>query len=433
MHQVTVKLPKLHGKQKEVDFSSAKFKLVRAGRRGGKTTYGARKAVKQFLKGRRVLLASPSLNQVDAFWQKINSYMFDAVEAGAVDANKTRRVMTFPGNKKGRIECRTARDADELRGGWGDDILLDEFAFLKNAEYGLHEVIEPMLLDTNGDLDIYSSPRAGSYFNKLDEKIEKGELDEWANFSFTSYDNPTLSLEALERLEKNAKARGGVRAFEQEILAKRLDEVAGALWKKDWFRYDAPTGEKGFRFVRIVVAVDPAVSSNPDSDETGIVVVAKGSNGLYYVLADYSGIYTPSGWANKVAWAYEFHKADRVIAEKNNGGELVRSNLKTITGAHFPILLVHASRGKYARAEPISALYEPDVKNPFSRVVHAPGYYIDEQTRTLKQHEHTPALDELESQMTTWTIDADFSPDRLDALTWGLWFLSQRESGVHSH
>ena len=64
-------------------------------------------------------------------------------------------------------------DADELRGGFADDILLDEFAYLKNAEYGLHEVIEPMLLDTDGDLDIYSSPRAGSYFNKLDEQIEK--------------------------------------------------------------------------------------------------------------------------------------------------------------------------------------------------------------------------------------------------------------------
>ena len=251
---------------------------------------------------------------------------------------------------------------------------------------------------------------------------------------FTSFDNPALSVEALERLKKNAIKRGGVRAYEQEILAMRLGEVAGALWRQTWFRYDPPITEKGFRFLRIVVAVDPAVSSNADSDETGIVVCAKGSNGLYYVLADYSGVYTPGEWAQKVAWAYEFHKADFVIAEKNNGGDLVKSNLKVYGGRNFPIHLVHASRGKFARAEPISAIYQPEPfkTNAIGRVIHSPGLFINDKGK-CEFHPNSPNLNALENQMTTWTIDADFSPDRLDALVWGLWFLSQRSSSSHSH
>lgn len=430
---VSVYFPDSHAKQIEIEQSTAKFKLIRAGRRGGKTTHGSKKAGKGFLQGRRIFLASPSINQVDAFWQKLNDYFFEAIEAGAVNANKSRRVMTFPNNKRGRIECRTARNADELRGGFADEVILDEFGYLKDAEYALHEVIEPMLLDTNGDLEIYSSPRAGSYFNKLDEQIDAGLLDEWANFAFTSYDNPHLSREALARMEKNAKARGGIRAFEQEILAKRLDEVAGALWKKAYFRYEPPLGVKGFRFVRVVVAVDPAVTASEDSDETGIVVVAKGSDGLYYVLGDYSGVYSPLEWAQKVAWAYEFHKADRVIAEKNNGGDLVKSNLRAAGGRNFPVTLVHASRGKFARAEPVAALYQPDPKTGSpGRVVHASGFTLDEKGKLVL----TPGLltlDKLETQLTTWTFDADFSPDRIDALVWGLWFLSQKSTVTVSH
>lgn len=431
---VEIYFPDPHPKQREIDENPAKFKLVRAGRRGGKTTHGSRKAAKKFLEGRRQMLASPSLNQVDAFWEKLNVYFYDAIEAGAIIANKSRRIITFPGNKPGRIECRTARDANELRGGWADDVYLDEFAYLKNAEYGLHEVIEPMLLDTNGNLEIYSSPRAGSYFNELDEKIDNGLLDEWANFAFTSHDNPHLSKEALERQKRNAIARGGVRAYEQEILAMRLGEVTGALWRQAWFRYDPPTS-KGFRFVRVVVAVDPAVSSNSDSDETGIVVVAKGSNGLYYVLADLSGVYTPLEWAQKVAWAYEFYKADRVVAEKNQGGDLVKENLKTSGGRNFPVWLVHASRGKVARAEPIAALYQPDPQGgefALGRVVHCPGLYIDDRGK-LSILPGSPDLKALENQMTTWTVDADFSPDRSDAAVWGLWFLSQKSTGAISH
>lgn len=395
-------LPVLHEKQKQIHFSPAKFKIAAAGRRGGKTTYGAYKAVKKFLFHKRILLASPSQNQVDAFWDKLREWFFDAIEAGAIIKNEQRRIMTLPFNQKGRIECRTARYANDLRGGFADEIILDEFAYLKEAETALHEVIEPMLLDTDGNLDIYSSPKAGSYFNKLYSKALEGNLDEWEAFHFISNDNPHLKTKALDRLAKNSKIRGGVRAYNQEILAQILDEVEGAIWKRAWIHYEkVPVG---VNLVRIVVAVDPAASASATSDETGIIVCAKGSNGKYYVLADYSGKYTPSGWAKRAIEAYHFWKADKIIAEKNNGGDMVKETLKTVDRT-VPVKLVWASRGKIARAEPVASLYEES--NVF----------------------HTDVFPYLEEQMVTWTDDADFSPDRLDGLVWGMSELALNSGG----
>lgn len=398
--QIDIFLPTLHGKQANIDASPAKFKIAAAGRRGGKTTYGAYKATKRFLSGKRILLASPSQNQVDAFWDKLREWFYDAFDAKAVIKNEQRRILTLPFNKRGRIECRTARYANDLRGGFADLIILDEFAYLKDAEVALHEVIEPMLLDTDGDLDIFSSPRAGSYFNKIYTQALEGKLDEWEAFHFISNDNPHLKPDALARLEKNSKLRGGIRAFNQEILAQILDEVEGSIWKRAWIDH-SPTPE---RLIRIVVAIDPAVSTNANSDETGIVVAAKGSNGRYYVLADLSGKYSPNAWAKKAIDAYHQFKADRIIAEKNNGGDMVMQTLKTVDKT-VPVSLVHASRGKDARAEPIASLYEAG------------------------QVSHAEVFPHLEEQMVTWTPDADFSPDRMDALVWSLSELALKGSG----
>src|SRR3954471_3886524 len=91
---IDVVLPKLHDEQRRIEQSPSKFKLVRAGRRGGKTTYGARKAVKRMIAQRRVLLASPSQKQVDAFWEKINAWLFNAIEAGLISRDKQKRILT---------------------------------------------------------------------------------------------------------------------------------------------------------------------------------------------------------------------------------------------------------------------------------------------------------------------------------------------------
>lgn len=394
---IDVTLPALHGEQRRIEQSKSKFKVVRAGRRGGKTTYGARKAVKQMFAQRRVLLASPSQKQVDAFWEKINAWLHLAIDADYIHRDKQKRVLTFPDPEHGgRIECRTARFPDELRGGYGDEIILDEAWML--AESALDEVIYPMLLDNDGNLDIYSTPKAGTWFNELCEKVDQGRKSGFEHFHFASDKNPHISKDALGRLQDEMTAR----AWDEEILALLLDEVKGALWRRSWFRYSR-IGRDDCR--RIVIAIDPAVSSNKHSDETGIVVAGEVNDGLYVVLEDASDRYTPREWAEKAIELYNSWQADRIIGEKNNGGDLVEQNLLNIA-PNLPVSLVWASKGKFARAEPIAALYEPKDGVP-GKIVHAETF------------------DRLESQMATWTIDADWSPDRMDALVWALSELTQ--------
>ena len=109
--------------------------------------------------------------------------------------------------------------------------------------------------------------------------------------------------------------------------------------------------------VRIVVAIDPAVSTGEDADETGIVVAGKDANGHGYVLADQSGRYPPTEWARTAIALYRQHKADRIVAEVNNGGDMVEATIRMVD-PNVSYNKVHASRGKVIRAEPVAALYE---------------------------------------------------------------------------
>jgi predicted phage terminase large subunit-like protein len=150
---------------------------------------------------------------------------------------------------------------------------------------------------------------------------------------------------------------------------------------------------------RVIVAIDPAVTSTESSDETGMVVCGKGVDGFYYVLSDRSCRLSPDAWAKRAVEAYHDFKADRIIGETNNGGEMVGLTLKTVN-PNVPYKAVHASRGKQARAEPIAALYEQ------GKVFHAMPF------------------PEMEDELCTWTADTGASPDRLDALVWALTELS---------
>ena len=141
--------------------------------------------------------------------------------------------------------------------------------------------------------------------------------------------------------------------------------------------------------------MDPAVTSGDRSDETGIIVAGRTSDGHVYVVADYSGRYTPERWAQRAADAYEEHVADAVIVETNQGGDLVVNVLRSNRPA-LRVKRVHASRGKRIRAEPISALWEQ-----------GRGHIVG-------------SLPDLEDQLVTWSPLSPSSPDRLDAMVWAL-------------
>jgi phage terminase large subunit-like protein len=188
----------------------------------------------------------------------------------------------------------------------------------------------------------------------------------------------------------------GTRLGRQELNAELLDDTPGALWSHAII--DAARMSVAPLLQRIVVAIDPAVSSGEDADETGIVVVGKDTSGQGYVLQDLSGRFSPTEWARIAVAAYQTHRADRIVAERNNGGDMVQATIRMVD-PNAALSTVWASRGKVARAEPVSALYEQG-----------------------RMH-HIGSFPQLEDQMTNFTSDFDreaarYSPDRLDALVW---------------
>jgi phage terminase large subunit-like protein len=192
----------------------------------------------------------------------------------------------------------------------------------------------------------------------------------------------------------------GTRLGRQELEAELLEDVPGALWQRAMFERDGMRVATAPPLTRIVVAIDPAVTSGEDADETGIIVAGISADRHGYVLEDLSGRWTPHQWATRALAAYRKFAADRIVAEVNNGGDMVEATLRTVDGdAAFKA--VRASRGKTVRAEPVAALYEK------GRI------------------HHLGALPNLEDQLCSFTVDFDRtrhggSPDRLDALVWAI-------------
>ncbi len=195
----------------------------------------------------------------------------------------------------------------------------------------------------------------------------------------------------------------GTRLGRQEINAELLSDTPGALWSLTWLDRDR-VAQAPAELKRVVVSVDPAVSNNAGSDETGIIVAGIGGNDHYYILEDLSGRFAPHDWAKVAVAAYHRHKADRIIGEKNQGGDLIESTIRT-GDPNVAFRSVHATRAKAVRAEPISALYEQG------------------------RCHHVGTLPTLEDQMCNFSSDFDrsragYSPDRVDSLVWGLTELS---------
>lgn len=206
----------------------------------------------------------------------------------------------------------------------------------------------------------------------------------------STYENSAnLAPSALARLKTKYE---NTRLGQQELYAILLDDNPYALWKRA--NIDETRVQKTPDLKRIIVAIDPAVTATEDSDETGIVVAGVGTDNHGYVLDDMTLSASPDKWAKEAVSAYHKYKADRVIAETNNGGDMVEFTVNTVDRS-VPFKQVRASRGKLTRAEPVAALYE-------QKKVHHVGMFA-----------------ELEDQMCQW-MPGDPSPDRMDALVWAL-------------
>jgi len=213
--------------------------------------------------------------------------------------------------------------------------------------------------------------------------------------TYTNIDNLADSYKrtVLDRYE-------GTRLGRQELHGEILEDVEGALWTWDMFDWveEAPPLQ------RIVVAVDPAGSTRLGSDDTGIIVLGIGFDQVIYVLADFTGRYSPRGWAERANGAYEDFASDAIVAEKNYGGEMVKHTLETSGYGGARILTVDSRRGKAIRAEPIVARYE----------------------QGKVKHVGKGVLSELEDEETSWVPGSGPSPNRVDALVHGATDLLKR-------
>lgn len=392
---VRARLRTPHGQQARFIDSDAKRKVIRAGRRGGKTVGVALLAVQAFLTGRRVLYAVPTQEQVDRFWFEVKQALEPAIDAGHVYKNETRHIVELPGTQT-RIKAKTAWNADTLRGDYADLLILDEWQLMNEDAW---EVVgAPMMLDTNGDaVFVYTPPSLQSagvtkardprHAPKLYKKAEADQSGRWAAFHFSSRDNPYISEAALAEIAQDMTAL----AIRQEIEAQDIDAVPGALWTLD--RLDDLRVRAAPDLVRIVVGVDPK-SGDETTGTCGIIVEGRDAAGHGYTLDDRSSDGGPETWAAEVIRAYHDWRADAVVVETNQGGAMVKHVLRlTPGGADIPIKEVWATRGKYLRAEPVSALYGQ------------------------RRFHHVGLLAALEDEMCSY-VPGNKSPNRLDAKVW---------------
>ena len=278
-----------------------------------------------------------------------------------------------------------ATEPDQLRGPQFDAAWMDEFAKFRYADDVWDMLQFCLRLGDNPRTLITTTPRPLAILKKI-----LAEPTTITTVGSTFENKSNLAPKFLNRLTANYE---GTRTGRQELHAELLDEAEGALWSRELI--DSIQIEELPAMKRIVIAIDPAITNTEKSDETGIIAVGLGFDNKGYVLADRSGRYSPADWAKAAIELFHEFGADRIIAEGNQGGDMVRNTLDVIE-ANLPITIVHASRGKFARAEPVAALYEQG-----------------------KVH-HVRGLEHLEDQLVSWEpLSGKGSPDRLDALVWG--------------
>ncbi|WP_319506027.1 terminase large subunit domain-containing protein [uncultured Methanolobus sp.] len=369
--------------------------LLLAGRGYGKTKTGAewiRERVESDKAHRIALVAPTAADARDTMVEGESGILSVCPPWNRPVYEPSKRRLTWPNGAIALLF--SAEEPDRLRGPQHDTAWCDEIAAWKYPDrtwdmlqFGLRLGDDPRAAITTTPRPI---PLVKNILNDASTHVTRG----------STYEN--LSNLAPAFIDVIISRYEGTRLGRQELNAEILDDNPDALWTRQMIE-DARES-KVPNLLRIVVGVDPAVTSNETSADTGIVVAAVDERGEYYVLGDYTIHATPKKWAQEIIAAYYKHSADRVVGEVNNGGELVEYTLRTID-PNVSYRSVRASRGKQTRAEPISALYEQG-----------------------KVH-HVGSFPALEDQMCDWIPGEGSSPDRVDALVWALSELSRSRYG----
>lgn len=375
--------------------------MILAGRGFGKTRSGAEFILGRVARGeaRRIALVGPTAADArDTMVSGPSGIIACASRGNRPRYEPSKRLLTWPNGATALLF--SAEEPERLRGPQFDTAWCDELAAWKHQRETWDQLAFGFREGTPKGV-ITTTPRPTEVVKELlddpDVTVTRG----------STYDNAAnLAPSFLRRLLKRYE---GTRLGRQELRAQVLEDTPGALWTLTLLERNRV--RRAPDLSRIVIAIDPAAAdpkkaaSLDDVAETGIVAAGIDSNGDGYVLRDASGSYSPGEWGERAVLLLDELEGDRIIAEANNGGAMIESVIRSAAeklhrekkrpSAHVAVTLVHASRGKHTRAEPIAAL--------------------DEQRRI----HHVGTLPDLESQMTTW-VPGEKSPDRMDARVWAL-------------
>ena len=377
--------------------------LINAGRGFGKTRAGVEWVRSQVKAGHKRIAAVASTNSdIERVMVKGESGFLNICYKGDKDNNgkliglpewsPTKRTLTWANGAK--VEFYSAEEPERLRGPQFSAAWCDELAAW-NKDMATWDMLQFCLrLGKHPRVCVTTTPKPTKLIRKI-LKDPKTHITTGSTFDNSANLAGTYLKAVKDQYE-------GTRLGRQELYAEVLEEAEGALWTTDMLESAEIKHKDLPPLNRIVVAIDPAVTANAESDMTGIIVAGVDINGVAYVLGDYTDKLSPQGWAAKAIKLYHEHQADRIVAEVNQGGDMVKHTLHG-EDETVPVKMVRASRGKFARAEPISALYE----------------------RGLVKHVSDPVdganLNELEQQMRVWEpLGSIGSPDRLDACVWAL-------------
>ncbi len=369
-----------HQKSPETDWHTW---LFLGGRGAGKTRAGAEWLTTRALPGAHLALVGPTLNDVrEVMIEGPSGLRTMAAKAGGLRYYPSRRKLYWANGAAARVF--SAEDPERLRGPQFDAAWGDEFCVWPRKEETLALLRMGLRRGTDPRLMLTTTPRPSAVLRRL--MAEPGVETTRATAGDNAANLAPGFLEMLDSLY------GGTRMAAQEIQGQVLDAPEGALWRaEDFARLRTPWPA---RFDRLVIGVDPPVSATGDA--CGIVAVGRtGETAVVLEDASARGL-TPLGWARRVCEVAARLHAHQIVAEANQGGEMVRTVLNQ-AGAPCPVALVHATLGKRARAEPVAALYEQ------GRVGHAAAF---------------PDLEEELMALGDETLA--HSPDRADALVWAL-------------
>jgi hypothetical protein len=248
MREITVHLPTPHPKQRAFLRSPSKRRVICAGRRGGKTTGASIFAAEQGLAGRRVLEAAPTATQTDAFWGAVKRYCQPLLDAKLVTKNETDRSLTFWNG--GYIRCKTAWNADTLRGDYADVLILDEYSLMDPDAWD--EVGAPMLLDNGGTAVFIFTPKRRNHAYRMWVRAMTEESERWQAWKFTSHDNPHLDAEALADISGDMTDA----AYRQEIMAEFLESEGAVFHNLDRVLTATPRAAQAHANHMVIAGID---------------------------------------------------------------------------------------------------------------------------------------------------------------------------------